>query len=118
MSPQHRMLIEHYRAELLFGESSVLVRAKDLVDGVAIYRREGGWVSYYHLLLPQHELVFAEGIPSESFHPGPQGLASLDAPSRASLFKAMPQLRRDPDSYGPTVCMSLKKHETRCLMAA
>jgi len=118
VSPQHGILIEDYRAELLFGEHSVLARAKDLVDDVAIYRREGGWVTYYHLLLPHHALVFAEGIPSESFLPGRSGIATLDDVSRESLFRAMPRLRRDPDSYGSTVRMSLKKHEVRCLMAA
>ncbi len=118
VSPQHGILIEDYRAELLFGEHSVLVRAKDLVDDVAIYRREGGWVTYYHLLLPRHELLFAEGIPSESFRPGRSGLATLDDVARESLYRAMPRLRHDPESYGASARMSLKRHEARCLMAA
>ena len=112
------MLIENYRAELLFGEPSVLVRAKDLVDGRAIYRRPGGWISYHHLLLPRHELVFAEGIPSESFRPGPQGMATLSDAARARLFEAMPSLRDDVTSYGRAARPSLKRHEARCLMTA
>jgi len=35
VSPQHRVMFNGYRAELLFGEREVLVPARHLVDGVA-----------------------------------------------------------------------------------
>ena len=118
VSAQHCVLIENYRAELLFGEPSVLVRAKDLVDGRAIYRRPGGWISYHHLLVLRHELVFSTGIPGASFRPGPQGMATLSDAARARLFEAMPSLRDDVTSYGRAARPSLKRHEARWLMTA
>ena len=70
VSQQHRMLICDWRAELLFGEDEVLVAAKHLVNGDTIYVHAGGEVEYFHLLFADHEIVYAAGIPSESYFPG------------------------------------------------
>ncbi|MEM6587585.1 MAG: Hint domain-containing protein [Pseudomonadota bacterium] len=117
VSQQHRMLVESFRAELLFGESSVLVKAKDLVDDRAIYIREGGLADYHHLLLPNHEIIFAEGIPSESFQPGAQGISTLSPENRLRLLAAVPDLEQGAQGY-TAAHPSLKRHETLCLMAA
>ncbi len=46
--------------------AEVLVQAKHLVDGEAIFLREGGFVDYFSLVFDQHEIIYAEGIPAES----------------------------------------------------
>ena len=69
VSQQHRMLITGWRAELLFGEPEVLVAAKHLVNGDTIYIQNGGAVEYFHLLFEDHQIVWAEDVPSESYHP-------------------------------------------------
>ena len=58
VSPLHRVLIKDVLAELLFGESEVLVAARDLVNDHSITRREGGEVTYVHLLFDRHQVVF------------------------------------------------------------
>jgi Ca2+-binding RTX toxin-like protein len=68
VSPAHRMLIADWRAELLFGESEVLVGAKTLCNGDTIYRRRVQSLMYYHILLDQHEVIYAAGVPTESYH--------------------------------------------------
>lgn len=68
VSPAHRMLIDDWRAELLFGEPQVLVSANNLLCGDLIYRAPVATVTYFHILMDGHEIVFAEGIPTESFH--------------------------------------------------
>ena len=71
LSPQHRVLISGWRAELFFGETQVLVPAKALVDGRSV--RVGApneMVRYHHLLLPRHHIIFSEGAPTESLLPG------------------------------------------------
>lgn len=70
VSPQHRMLVSGWMAELYFGEAEVLVAAMHLVGTPGIARHPMTEVEYLHLLFDRHEIVFSEDAPSESFHPG------------------------------------------------
>ena len=112
VSPQHRMLLSGWQAEVLFGESEVLATAKSLVNDHSILREEGGEVEYFHMLFDTHEIVYAEGAPSESFHPGAEGWKALDKPTRNEILELFPQLvNGDFDSYGPSARASLKHKE-------
>jgi hypothetical protein len=98
VSPQHRMLLGDWRAEVYFGEDQVLVAAKAMENDTTIRTviPEAG-VVYCHLLLDRHEVILAEGALSESFHPGEAGLGSLDRAQRqeiAALFPHLPVERR------------------------
>ena len=115
VSPQHRMLFQGYRAELLFGESEVLVAAKHLVDGLSVTRDIGGTVTYIHMMFDQHEVVYAEGAATESFHPGALGLDAIHDAARAELFAIFPGLRSDVNLYGDTARRCLKRHEAELL---
>ncbi|SMY07753.1 Hint domain-containing protein [Flavimaricola marinus] len=116
VSPQHRMLFQGYRAELLFGESEVLVAAKHLVDGRDVTIETGGEVTYIHMLFDDHEIVFAEGAATESFHPGEIGLSAVTKAAREELFTLFPELRALPRSYGKTARRCLKKHEAALIL--
>ncbi|MGB3316719.1 MAG: Hint domain-containing protein, partial [Albidovulum sp.] len=70
VSPQHRVLIRHMQAELLFGEAEVLVAAKDLVNRNSVQIVTGGTVEYVHLLFDRHQVIYSAGLPSESYLPG------------------------------------------------
>ena len=61
VSPQHRMLLQGWQAELLFGELEVLATAKSLLNDHSILRDEGGEVEYFHMLFDTHEIIYAEG---------------------------------------------------------
>ncbi|MBV2361394.1 Hint domain-containing protein [Thalassococcus sp. CAU 1522] len=117
VSPQHRMLFEGYRTQLLFGEDEVFAAARHLEDGVLVRRKPGGLVTYIHLLLDRHQVICAEGVPTESFHVGTQGLAALSDAAREDLFATLPGLRSDPARYGDTARRCLKAHEARSLIA-
>ncbi|MEP2029385.1 MAG: Hint domain-containing protein [Paracoccaceae bacterium] len=69
VSQQHRMMISGWQAELYYGLPEVFVTAKHLVDGEAIRLCPGGTVEYIHLLFEQHEVILADGVPSESYYP-------------------------------------------------
>lgn len=57
VSPDHSLLVD-----------GVLVPAKLLVDGVMIRRLPArGSVTYFHVELEAHDILFAEGAPSESY---------------------------------------------------
>jgi len=93
VSPQHRMFVDDYRAELLFGEPEILVPAKALKNDTTIGEDHSGkGVTYFHILFDKHELVKANGCWSESFHPGTQGLKAVDEAAKDELFKLFPEL--------------------------
>ena len=57
ISPQHAMYLE-----------GVLIEAKDLINGVSIVQPEHvDQVEYFHIELDNHDVIFAEGAPSETF---------------------------------------------------
>ncbi|NBQ51553.1 MAG: hypothetical protein EBU35_13145 [Marivivens sp.] len=109
------MLFQGYSAELLFGETEVLVSARHLIDNKAVTREEGGMVTYIHMMFDQHEIVFAEGAATESFHPGDVGLSAIKDEAREELFAIFPELRAMPNSYGNTARRCLKKHEAQLI---
>lgn len=115
VSQQHRMMIDGWRAELLFGDPEVLVPAKHLVDGNGIEVVETDEVEYFHMLFDQHEIVFAEGLASESFHPGCVGMGAMSEAARCEILNLFPALRGDPANYGPSIRPSLRAHEGHLL---
>lgn len=93
VSPQHRILVRSGIAQRMFGAAEVLVAAKQLLElqGVEIARLDS--VEYVHFAFDRHEIVTANGAPSESLYPGPQALKSLGIAARDELFAIFPQLR-------------------------
>ncbi len=118
VSPQHRILIRHMQAELLFGEAEVLVAAKDLVNRHSVQILTGGKVEYVHLLFDRHQVIYSAGLPSESFLPGPQTIDSFDDGVVAEILSLFPELCPETCAgYGPAARLALKAHETHVLMA-
>ena len=95
VSPQHRMLIRDPLAELHSGEAEVLVPAMHLVNGGTVQRAPCATVEYFHILLPRHHILFAEGAPSESFFAGGQWAEAIP---EVSAWAARLQ-ERHPDRW-------------------
>ncbi len=117
LSPQHRVLVRDYRAQLYFGEEEVLVPARFLVNGSTITQAAPGEVTYLHLLFDRHEIITADGVASESYHPGQYSLNELEGRAREELFSVFPELRCDPRTYGASARLSLKRHQSALLAA-
>ena len=115
VSPQHRMLLSGWQAELHFGEPEVLAAAGHLVDGATVKRLRGGEVDYFHLLFDAHEILFADGAAAESLYPGPEALAAFAPAQREEIRALMPAVAM---SYGPTARRCLKAHEAALLCRA
>ena len=115
VSPQHRVLFQGYRAELLFGESEVLVAAKHLIDGMDVTQDEQEMVTYVHMMFDRHEIIYAEGAATESFHPGDIGINATSDAAREELFTIFPELRADQSVYGNTARKCLKAHEAKLI---
>jgi len=100
VSPLHRVLVRDSLAELLFGTAEVLVAAKELVNGRSVRQIESDSVTYVHLMFDEHQIVWSEGLETESFHPSGGALETIAPDQRAALFAACPDLTRDPQLYG------------------
>lgn len=116
VSPEHRMLVTDWRAQLMTGCDEVLVAAKHLVNAVGVTRVEGGTMTYIHLLFDRHQIVFGDGCPSESCLPD-SGLASQGCEQQAELMALFPKLS-SLDNRIVTVRTVAKRAEATCLMAA
>jgi len=73
-------------------------------------------VDYIHLLFDSHETVFSEGLPTESFYPGPDVISAMEPEARAELFELFPELDQDGAAFGPSRFPSLKGFEARLLL--
>ena len=93
VSPQHRILVRSKIAQRMFGTQEVLGAAKQFLrlDGFDIVQNAGE-VTYYHLLFDQHEIIFAEGAPTESLFTGPVALESVGAEARDEILAIMPEI--------------------------
>jgi hypothetical protein len=101
VSPSHRMLIQGKEAMALFNTPEILVAAKDLINGKTItVDVTVPEVTYIHMLLPDHQILWANGVETESFHPANATLSVLDDGDRARLLAQFPDLEYDPHTYG------------------
>ena len=97
VSPQHGMVLNHD------GEAR-LVRATHLARfGGPGFRRANGRrsVRYVHLLFEDHQIIFADGTPSESFLPGPMALAALEEKARDEVYGLFPELTQKRQAPSP-----------------
>ena len=96
VSRQHRMLISSKVAERMFGRSSVLVAAAKLALLPGIEEAPiVGPVKYFHLVFDAHEVIFAEGAPSESLLTGGAALDAMPEEQREEIFALFPELEDD-----------------------
>lgn len=116
VSPQHRMLVRGPAALALFNSAEVLVQAQDLIDGqTVLVDRSLKQVTYFHLLLERHNIVFANGLETESFHPAQAALDRIEEVQKAALLDVMPSIDGDPHGYGAAARRNLSPAEAAIL---
>jgi len=77
VSQHHRIFLYQRHRHPLLPTAEVLVQAKHLADGTRIFVRAGGFTDYFSLVFDRHEIVYAEGIPTESLLVNEATLAHL-----------------------------------------
>ncbi|MCU0900504.1 MAG: Hint domain-containing protein [Cypionkella sp.] len=116
VSPQHRMVLNGPAARSLFNTEEVLVKAEDLLNDVTICvdhaLRE---VTYIHILLERHNIVWANGMETESFHPSNTALDTIEPEQRTSLLALLPEIEQNPASYGDYARRNLSSSEVAIL---
>lgn len=97
VSPQHRVLVRSRIAQKMFGTIEVLVAAKQLLrlDGIDIVNGLTDLV-YVHLMLDQHEVIFANGAASETLYIGAEAMRMVSPTALKEILAIFPDLA-DPD---------------------
>jgi hypothetical protein len=77
VSPQHRVLIH----------GDILAPARGLTDMPKVRVMKGcRSVRYFHILLSKHEIIYAEGVQTESLLPGPTFLSGCKISDRLAIM--------------------------------
>lgn len=88
VSRQHRMLVSSPISLRMFGATDALIPAIKLVEcpGCDVdFERED--LTYCHLVFDQHEVIFANGAPAESFYAGPEAMKAIPAKSKQEFLQ-------------------------------
>ncbi len=103
VSPQHRILIASKVVQRMFGDTEILVAAKQLraIDGVDI-ANDFEDVTYFHILFDQHEIIYANGVPAESLYLGEEAQKSLSAAGREEIYTLFPEVASP--TFTPVSC--------------
>lgn len=119
VSPQHRILVEGWHAELLFGEAEVLVHAAHLLNDHSIIRRLPiEPITFFHFALDRHQIVFANALPAESLYPGDVALSAVARPDAEELIGIFPELAHPRMKATPRLyARCLRNFEGRLLSA-
>jgi hypothetical protein len=117
VSPEHRMVVRGVVARALFNTPEVLVATRDLINNDSVVLdTEAREVTYIHMLLPRHEVVFANGLETESFHPANTALSTISEDDRARLLSGLPQIADNPHTYGAYARRNLSSSEAAILL--
>ncbi|MBV1902149.1 MAG: Hint domain-containing protein [Marinosulfonomonas sp.] len=116
VSPEHRILLKGDAAQALFNTPEVLVCARDLINDHTV-RVEHNMrdLCYIHLMLNEHQVIWANGVECDSFHPANAALDHLDDEQRRALDQVAPTVALDPFSYGDFARRNLTQAEAAIL---
>ena len=89
VSKHHRILLEGGSVQLMFGEEQVLAPAAALIDGQTIRSFEADRLDLFHILLPRHEIVFANGVRAESLFLADEARKSITPKQSAEASAAL-----------------------------
>ncbi len=97
VSRQHRMLAASPIVQRMFETSEVLVSAILLTDlpDIAVDDQVSN-VTYFHIVFEEHQVIFAEGAPTESLLLNTEALKSLPCAVRDELEAILPVLCQGP----------------------
>jgi hypothetical protein len=109
--------VEVPECELFFGSPRVFVIARHLPLSVAHSPEPDAEVVYYHLLLDQHYVLLANGLPCESFQPARRTVEALSPEARASLDATLAVLGEAAMLARPDALPTLASYEARVLAA-
>lgn len=118
VSPQHRIMVTGWKAQMFYGAEEVLVAAKHLVNGLDITVHPVAQVCYHHFMCEGHQIVWSEGCMTESFFPG-DAMMIEDRNIYNEVTALFPELATHQGQINSLTARTvIKKYEAAALRAA
>lgn len=114
VSPQHRILLSGPSCDLHFGTPELFCAAKNLCDGVSVYRAARPYITYFHLMFSKHQVINANGTPAESFFVGDY-VSEAHQGTYNELISLFPELSESDHPERETARPVLKSYEAKVL---
>lgn len=117
LSQQHRVLVRGAPAQLYSESSEMLVSALMLAEaGLAEVVEDYGEVTYYHLLFDRHEIIWSNGLETESYFPSDTTVDAFSEETRDEILALFPELETRGDlAYGKTARRVARWYEVSSL---
>ena len=116
VSRQHRMLVSSPIVKRMFDTSEALISAIKLTDLPGIYIDTSvPSVEYFHLLFEDHEVIYAEGAPTESLLLGVEALKALPGEVLDELQAIFPDLMMSETSQRSKYLIPDGKRQSRLI---
>lgn len=116
VSRRFRFLVAKESCKALFGQDEMLSPVASFVDGDEITELYGrSDLDFFNLMLDAHQVIFANGLETESFHPGTYGIATMSTETRHHLARLLPHMSGDLTMFGPVARQRLRSFEAELL---
>lgn len=92
VSPQHRVMLSSKVALRMFATAEILVAAKKLLthQGISVREHNPEGVHYFHFLFDDHQIVYSNGMPTESLYFGKEARKALPPEALAEIMELFP----------------------------
>lgn len=115
LSPQHRVLIGGPLMRNMFDQSEMLIAVKHLEKLRRVQQpRVKGDVTYRHILFDRHEVIYANGLPTESLLIGDEARRKLPRALLEEIDTLVPQISQSPAAQPPARVLA-RGHQARLL---
>lgn len=112
-----RFLLKRESVRALFGQDEMLSPVASFVDGENITELHGPiHTDFFNLMLGNHQIINANGLETESFHPGTYGIATMSTEMRQHLARMLPHMAGDLTLFGPVARQRLRSFEAELLL--
>lgn len=119
LSPQHCVLFEGWEAEYFTGEDEAFAVAKALVNGKSVVQlNDCPEIDYCHILLDEHHVIWAHGLPVESLFLGDLAADDLLGHKREELLELFPSLADIGNRFRHRARVRVKSIEVAVMMDA
>ena len=114
-----RVLVDHAACTLAIGKRAALVPVRALRDSDSVIElRPIGAVEFFNLAFDRHEIIFANGVETEGYHPGPRVCATIGGEVHHHLAHLFPYMSGHLDRFGPLSRPRLSDAEADALRLA